>query len=272
MASASLQQRTPAWHAARRGKLTASNLGAAMGLCPWTSRNQAFQRAMGLDRFEGKALRDAIGTAPVSEFRRAVLGAGNDATRWGQTHESDGILAYSAHTGNLVDATGLHVHPSSSWLAGSPDGLIGTDGLLEVKCPYWRRRDGTRVHATIPSYYYMQLNLCLECTNREWCDFISWSPEGYAVYRVTRDSQLHEAMMPHYLKFFAAMSRMAKVAPVQSKQEKEQIEQLVIDSMSTHIDYNYWSNADTTVACPSPEPDDMPSPKRPRVADIETGL
>lgn len=55
MASASLQQRTPAWHAARKGKLTASNIGAAVGLCPWTSRQTAFNRAMGLERFMGKA-------------------------------------------------------------------------------------------------------------------------------------------------------------------------------------------------------------------------
>ena len=101
MASANLQQRTPAWHAARKGKLTASNLGSALGLCPWTSRQQAYNRAMGLERF-----------------------VGNDATRWGTNNEANGILAYSAHTGNVVENTGLHVHPHTSWLAGSPDGLI----------------------------------------------------------------------------------------------------------------------------------------------------
>ena len=139
MASASIQQRTPAWHAARRGKLTASNVGAAIGLCPWTTRVVAFNRAMGVDHF-----------------------VGNDATRWGTHNEANGILAYSAHTGNMVQNTGLHVHPHTPWLAGSPDGLIGTEGLIEVKCPYWRKKDGTKVHKVVPAHYYLQINLCME--------------------------------------------------------------------------------------------------------------
>ena len=79
-----LQQGTPEWHAARKGKLTASNVGAALGLCLWTSRKVAFNRAMGTDTFEG-----------------------NDATRWGSNNEPNAILAYSAHTGNLVEKTSV---------------------------------------------------------------------------------------------------------------------------------------------------------------------
>lgn len=241
-----LQQRTPAWHAARRGKLTASNIGAALGLCPWTSRQQAYNRAMGLERFQG-----------------------NDATRWGTNNEPNGILAYSAHTGNLVANTGLHVHPNASWLAGSPDGKIGTEGLLEVKCPYWRKKDGSRVHKTVPSHYYMQINLCMECANREWCDFISWTPEGYAVYRITRDNNLHEALLPHYLNFYAAMQRMSKAPPILSAEDKTFIEESVRASMDQNINYEFWSRVDTGVPPPSPEEeeesDDEQAVKRARV-------
>lgn len=232
MASASLQQRTPAWHAARRGKLTASNIGSALGLCQWTTRQQAYDRAMGVDKF-----------------------VGNDATRWGVANESNGILAYTAHTGNLVDATGLHVHKSTSWLAGSPDGLVGTSGMIEVKCPYWRKKDGSRLHKEIPAHYYMQINLCLEICEREWCDYICWSPDGYVIYRVTRDPELHDALMPHYLKFFGAMSRMAKTPPVQTAEEKEQIKVVVNASMLSHIDYTAWTRVDTSV--PAPDVDDF---------------
>jgi putative phage-type endonuclease len=232
MACASLQQRTPAWHAARRGKLTASNVGAALGLCPWTTRQQAFNRAMGLERF-----------------------VGNDATRWGVANEPNGILAYSAHTGNVVDNTGLHVHKATSWLAGSPDGLVGTEGMLEVKCPFWRKKDGTRVHKEVPSHYYLQINLCLEAAEREWCDFISWSPEGYAIYRITRDNDLHEFLMPHYLKFFAAMQRMATSPPVLGADEKKSLTEAVEASMAQHIDYKFWRNVDASVAPPSPPHD-----------------
>ena len=264
---ASLQQGTPEWHAARRGKLTASNVGAAVGINPFTTRMEAFNRALGRDKFLGKTLRDAIGPAPSSAFLQYVRGTGNCATRWGTANESNGVLAYSAHTGNVVKSTGLHVHRNASWLAGSPDGLIGEDGMIEVKCPYWPKRDGRRVHLEIPPYYYLQINLCLECTDREWCDFISWSPEAYKIIRVTRDTLLHEALTPTYVAFFAAMSRNAQGPPLQSKAELQEIKDLVAASMAEHIDEQYWSNVDPTDVPPTPEPEEAcsPPPKRTRV-------
>ena len=232
MASASLQQRTPAWHAARRGKLTASNIGSVLGLCPWTSRLEALNRAMGLSKFEG-----------------------NDATRWGTAHESDGILAYSAHTGNLVDQTGLHVHPTTTWLAGSPDGLVGTEGIIEVKCPFYRKKDGTRVHKEVPLYYYMQMQMCLEITGRKWCDFISWHPDTYVVYRVWHDPGLHDSMMPHYIKFFSAMQRMAVTPPPFATGEKDEICKQVKASLDVHVDYDHWSAVNPYAPPPSPTSD-----------------
>ena len=70
---ADLQQRTPAWHIARRGKLTASNLGAALGQVSYTSRQVAYKRALGLDKFQG-----------------------NEACQWGNDNEMNGIAAYQA--------------------------------------------------------------------------------------------------------------------------------------------------------------------------------
>lgn len=228
---------------------------------------QAYNRAIGVDRFIGNVFAQNIGRVqPTKGFLRLVCGVGNDATRWGTANESNGILAYSAHTGNLVDNTGLHVHPHTCWLAGSPDGLIGTEGLLEVKCPYWRKKDGTRVHKEIPSHYYLQMNLCLECAEREWCDFISWSPEGYKIYRVTRDRELHEFLMPHYLKFFAAIQREAKTPPPLQDAEKTAITDAVNSSMDTHINFTFWDRVDMTDTPPSPdfESDGAESPKKRR--------
>ena len=247
MSTAALQQRTPQWHAARKGKLTASNVGSVLGLCPWTSRVQAYNRAMGAEQF-----------------------VGNDATRWGTANESNGILAYSAHTGNVVENTGLHVHPHTTWLAGSPDGLIGSEGLLEVKCPYNRKAGGTRVHKSIPAHYYMQMNLCLECTERAWCDFISWSTDGYKIYRITRDKELHEALTPYYLSFFAAMQREASAPPPLPKKDREEITRLVAESMTAHINYEFWDRVDLQQSPPRPcesDTDEEPPSKMQKTSD-----
>ena len=94
MTTATLQQGSPEWHAARKGKLTASNVGAALGLCSWTSRKVAYERAIGTDTFEG-----------------------NEATRWGTDNEPNALAAYSAHTGTTSSSrpacTYTRTHPGS---------------------------------------------------------------------------------------------------------------------------------------------------------------
>jgi putative phage-type endonuclease len=171
---AELQQRTEAWHIARQGKLTASNLGAALGLNQCISRQVAFRRACGLDKFEG-----------------------NEATTWGNNNEQNGVLDYSIATGNMVDATGLHVHPHHTWLAGSPDGLVATDGLIEVKCPFYFKKNRGRLHRQVPMHYYLQMNACMACTERNWCDYVCWTPEGMAIYRVVNDHLLFDYLTTH---------------------------------------------------------------------------
>jgi len=239
-----------------------------VSLCPWTSRQQAFNRATGVDKFTGKTFSEITGrdVTPKNLFYALLCGAGNDATRHGTSNEANGVLAYSTHTGNLVENTGLHVHPHTPWLAGSPDGLIGTDGLLEVKCPYYYRKNGARLHKEIPMHYYMQLNLCLEITERKWCDFITWAPEGYRIYRVLRDNALHDAMLPHYTKFFSSIQRSASQPPTQTDEEKESITCAVKESMQNSINYTFWDRVDTEDTPPCMDEIEEPPAKRQRAA------
>ena len=126
--------------------------------------------------------------------------------------------------------------------------------MVEAKCPYWKKQ----VHFEIPLYYYMQINLCLECANREWCDYISWTPDSYKVIRVTRDRDLHERMLPHYSNFFAAMSRGAEGPPVVRKGELQAIREQVEASVRAHVDTGFWQSVHPDAAPPTPTPENFP--------------
>ena len=248
-----LQQRTPAWHVARRGKLTASNLGAALGQVNYISRAAAYRRAMGIEKFQG-----------------------NVATQWGNDNEANGTMAYQSLTGNLVTATGLHLHPNHHWLAGSPDGFVGLEGMIEVKCPYYFRKDNTgRLHKQVPPHYYQQMNALMEICNREWCDYICWAPEGMVVYRVKRDTQCFDFLLTYYAQFYAAMQAQADNPPPLSKEDKHKIHEQLSLAMERSVDYSYWTCANP-FPLPSSDPQDVsdedeilpPSSKQARVSNL----
>jgi predicted phage-related endonuclease len=58
----------------------------------------------------------------------------------------------------------------------SPDGLVGDDGLVEIKCPNTATHIQTLLDQKIPQKYETQMLWQLECTGRKWCDFVSFDP------------------------------------------------------------------------------------------------
>lgn len=255
-----LQQRTPAWHAARRGKLTCSNLGALLGQVSYTTRNQAYRRALGVDPFTG-----------------------NVATQWGTDNEMNGIAAYMTTTGNVVTQTGLHVHPKYEWLAGSPDGLVGEEGMIEVKCPYYPKRDGSsRVHTHVPHHYFIQINALLEITGREWCDYISWTPNEHKIFRVHRDPTTFDYLCNFYARHYASIKSLSQLPPPMSAQEIKEIRTTVLESMNQTVLYDFWDqNDDYGMNPPTPIPtpihseqssdeNDEPPAKRQRLSSTST--
>ena len=212
-----LQQRTPAWHNARSGKLTASNLAGVLGLSTFCSRNETYKRIRGVTKFEG-----------------------NDATRYGCANEQNGINAYQVVTGNLVEPTGLWTHKDYNWLAGSPDGLVGDEGMIEVKCPYYRKV----AHTQIPIYYYIQMIACLEMTQRAWCDYVCWTPECTTMFRVSRDEVLFDFLLPYWGHVYSCLAAGAEDLPALKADVKDGIMKRVQSSMTESIHYNYYAKAD----------------------------
>lgn len=151
-----IDQRTPEWLEARKGKVTASIAAGCLGLCPYTSRQ--------------KAWRTILGTEPQRE---------NNHMRWGTEFEPTARRAYECETGNIVDEGGFWVHDSIPWLAASPDGLVGHDGISEVKCP-------GKLPLIVPIHHRVQMLIQLAVTGREWADYYVWTHDGTFLRRVYR--------------------------------------------------------------------------------------
>ena len=209
-------QGTPAWFRARQGKLTASRFGAAAGVCPYTSRQKALRQVLEVEKFEG-----------------------NPACTWGTQNEKNAVKDYMIRTGNVVRTTGLHTHPHHDWLAGSPDGLVGDEGMIEVKCPFYNMTP----HTTIPRTYYCQMNGLMEILDREWCDYVSWTPTKMKIYRVYRDRELFQALMDRYTVFYAHMKRGCATMPSVRAAEKEAV-CAWIDKSAETTDHAFWEYLD----------------------------
>ena len=157
-------QRSPEWFEARKGKVTASLAAACLGLDKNTSRQKAWRIVMGTEKERE-----------------------NEAMAWGKEFEDKARESYQVETGNVVDPSGFWILPwawpenkdRGSWLGASPDGLVGTDGLVEIKCP------GT-LPTAIPLHHRIQCLTQLLVTGRQWCDYYSWTHNGTFLDRVRR--------------------------------------------------------------------------------------
>lgn len=157
-------QQTAQWFADRCGCLTASRAAAVL------------QR-----RKDGKptaAYEALIDTLICERVTNQPEGIGNPPSiQWGRDHEDEARDAYEDATGELVDLVGFIPHPTIKFFGASPDGLVGEDGLLEIKCPYSTNVHLQRVAAGIvPEEYKPQMLVQLLCTGRKWVDFVSYDP------------------------------------------------------------------------------------------------
>lgn len=94
------------------------------------------------------------------------------------------------------------VIPYGNWACYSPDGLIGDNGLIEIKCPElpnfldWLRT------GDVPQRYYSQMQWGMMCTGRAWCDYVVYHPEyELQVTRVERDEELINKFITNLARF-----------------------------------------------------------------------
>jgi len=100
----------------------------------------------------------------------------NSAMTHGVENETYARAAYEAKTGNMVDQVGAIDHPTIPMSAASPDGLVGDDGCLEIKCPNTATHIDTVLGEEPAKKYFDQMQWQMRCADRSWCDFVSFDP------------------------------------------------------------------------------------------------
>lgn len=132
------------------------------------------------------------------------------AMEWGTETEPVARLNYSLSTGNEVEETGLWIDDELS-AGASPDGFVGKDGLLEIKCPNTATHIETLAAGKLPKQYQAQVQGQMMITGRKWCDFVSYDsrlPDNaqMIIIRVERDDLYIEQLTHEIQKFLEEVS------------------------------------------------------------------
>lgn len=155
-------QRTDEWFAARCGKATASRIADVMAKTKtgWGAGRKNYMAELVAERLTGTCANSYV----------------NAAMQHGIDTEPDAIAAYEFFADRTVTPVGSVDHPTIAMSSASPDGLVGDDGLIEVKCPATATHIDTLLGGSVPRKYILQMQWQMACTGRAWCDFVSFDP------------------------------------------------------------------------------------------------
>jgi putative phage-type endonuclease len=167
-----VEQRSPEWLALRRGAITASAADRLL--------TQAKIREYALELAAERLVREV----PPNIVTAAM--------QWGIDHEENARLRYAFERGVDVLSVGFAwLDDLEGWIGCSPDGVVGDDGLVEVKCPSSKRHLEYLTNGEAPKEYMAQIQFQLWVTGRQWCDFVSYDPRfergDFFCRRVERD-------------------------------------------------------------------------------------
>lgn len=197
------------WFAARCGKATASRIADIVAR---TKTGYSAMRANYAAELIAERLTNT--TAPSSQ---------SEAMRWGSETEPQARDAYAVLKGLEVRQTGFVDHPRVEMSGASPDGLVGLDGLLEIKCPNTATHIDTLLNSAVPGKYVTQMQWQMACTDREWCDFASFDPRlpppmQLFVTRVERDEAMIAELEREVQTFLAEIAE--RVERLRAKYER----------------------------------------------------
>jgi putative phage-type endonuclease len=190
------EQRTDEWFAARLGKVTASRVADLMAT---TKTGYAASR----DNLMAQLVVERLTGQQQESYTNASM-------QWGTEQEPFARAAYEIATGQMVDECGFVPHPTIANAGASPDGLVGADGLVEIKCPNTAGMIDALLTQTVPGKYNTQMQMQMACTGRAWCDYVVFDPRMPAkaqlfIKRVPRDPAFIQKMEAEIVKFLGEL-------------------------------------------------------------------
>jgi putative phage-type endonuclease len=201
-----MEQGTAEWHAERLGKVTASKVADVIAKTKtgYSASRVNYMADLLIERLTGQ---------PTERFTNAAM-------QWGTDNEPAARDMYAFDSEAVVDTVGFVPHPTIAMTGASPDGLVGDDGLVEIKCPNTATHLDTLLTDRVPEKYQIQMLWQMACTGRAWCDFVSFDPRLPAamrlfVRRFHRDDARIAELEAEVVKFLAELD--AQIAALQAK-------------------------------------------------------
>lgn len=201
-------QGSEAWFAIRCGRVTASRIADLMARTKtgWGASRASYKAQLVVERLTG---------AVEPSYQNAAM-------RWGTETEPEARAAYCFYHDASVSEVDFALHPTMFMAGASPDGLVGDDGLVEIKCPTSATHIETLRSGKIPDRYQLQMLWQMACTGRAWCDFLSYDPrfpEPLRLFarRLDRDDARISELELHVRDFIAEVDE--AVAALEKRQE-----------------------------------------------------
>ena len=167
-----VDQNTDEWMELRRGKFTASTFKDMFA----TKTTQTYQKAIYKVVFER-----LTGEQPES-FSNEYMQRG---------HELEPLARKEYEMQTFADIQDAGFFELNEWVGASPDGLVGKDGLIEIKCPSFNVTINYLLKKKLPNIYRHQVQGQLYVTGRKWCDFMIYHPKlKPLIIRIERDEEL----------------------------------------------------------------------------------
>ena len=166
------EQRTEDWYNIRKGKMTASNAETIIA------------NGKGLETYIYNLMAEYYSSAEKENYINADMQRGIDL-------EPEARLEFEFYTGLDVQEVGFVEY--NDFIGVSPDGLIGDDGLIEIKCPNDSIYFKLLLSNNIKPEYIAQMQMQMYVTDRQYCYFVSYNPnfeKSLYIKKINRDEEM----------------------------------------------------------------------------------